>query len=98
MYLEFVAHQNNSPPVVEPDQLLKEADNIDRSRNFDFIAPPLGYFLLDLGAEYRIKRFTFYVKAQNVLNTSYRQYTDRLRYFADDIGRNIHLSLKYNIL
>ena len=98
MYLEFVAHQNNSPPVVEPDQLLKEADNIDRSRNFDFIAPPSGYFLLDLGAEYRIKRFTFYVKAQNVLNTSYRQYTDRLRYFADDIGRNIHLSLKYNIL
>jgi iron complex outermembrane receptor protein len=32
----------------------------------------------------------------NLLNTSYRNYLNRLRYYADDVGRNITLQLKYN--
>jgi iron complex outermembrane receptor protein len=32
----------------------------------------------------------------NILNTSYRENLNRLRYFADDLGRNIMLQLKLN--
>ncbi|KKM72261.1 hypothetical protein LCGC14_1422330, partial [marine sediment metagenome] len=32
----------------------------------------------------------------NILNTSYRNYLNRLRYYADDLGRNFTLSLKLN--
>ena len=32
----------------------------------------------------------------NLLDTSYRNYLNRLRYFADDLGRNITLQLKLN--
>ncbi|WCO03292.1 TonB-dependent receptor [Psychroserpens ponticola] len=32
----------------------------------------------------------------NLFNTSYRNYLNRLRYFADDLGRNITLQLKLN--
>ncbi|MGB3607646.1 TonB-dependent receptor [Psychroserpens sp.] len=32
----------------------------------------------------------------NILNASYRNYLNRLRYFADDLGRNITLQLKFN--
>jgi iron complex outermembrane receptor protein len=31
----------------------------------------------------------------NLLNTSYRDYMDRFRYFTDAIGRSISLRLKY---
>ena len=33
---------------------------------------------------------------ENLFNTSYREYLNRLRYFADDIGRNITLQIKIN--
>ena len=32
----------------------------------------------------------------NVFNTSYRNYLNSLRYFADELGRNIILQLKLN--
>ena len=32
----------------------------------------------------------------NLLNTSYREYLNRLRYFADDLGRNYTLQIKLN--
>ncbi|GAB5563168.1 MAG: TonB-dependent receptor [Winogradskyella sp.] len=33
---------------------------------------------------------------ENLLNTSYRNYLNRFRYFADDLGRNFNLKLKFN--
>ncbi|NRB58989.1 MAG: TonB-dependent receptor [Winogradskyella sp.] len=33
---------------------------------------------------------------ENVFNTSYRNYLNRFRYFADDLGRNVNLKLKFN--
>jgi iron complex outermembrane receptor protein len=34
-------------------------------------------------------------KISNLLNTSYRNYLNRLRYFSDDLGRNFSLSMSY---
>lgn len=33
---------------------------------------------------------------ENLLNASYRNYLNRFRYFADDLGRNFNLKLKFN--
>ena len=40
-------------------------------------------------------RCDFRLAGDNLLNTKYREYTNRFKYFADDIGRNISLSFKY---
>jgi len=63
---------------------------------FDILPPPDGYFLLDLAWSGQIDHFTLGVQIHNILNTSYRNYTDRLRYFADETGRNFLISLKYS--
>ncbi|MEL6560151.1 MAG: carboxypeptidase-like regulatory domain-containing protein [Bacteroidota bacterium] len=62
---------------------------------FDFLPPPDGYLLVDLYWRTEFKKFTGTFRIHNLLNTSYRSYTNTLRYFADDIGRNISISLDY---
>jgi iron complex outermembrane receptor protein len=59
----------------------------------DYVAPPKGYFLL--GGQLGIKRKTkskeemqLVISCSNILNTKYRDYMNRFRYFTDDIGRN----------
>jgi iron complex outermembrane receptor protein len=32
----------------------------------------------------------------NLFNTNYREYLNRLRYYADDTGRNITIQIKFN--
>jgi len=39
---------------------------------------------------------TLAFSVQNILNTSYRDYLNRQRFFADETGRNIQLQLKFN--
>jgi iron complex outermembrane receptor protein len=33
---------------------------------------------------------------QNMFNTTYRDYLNRQRFFADEMGRNIQIQLKFN--
>ncbi|TMM57476.1 TonB-dependent receptor [Maribacter algarum] len=63
--------------------------------------PPEAYHLLNLDAQMAFSVFgngklTTSVSAENLLNTNYRNYLNRQRYFADDLGRNISLQLKLN--
>ena len=39
---------------------------------------------------------TFGLRVQNIMNTSYRNYLNRNRFFVNDLGRNIILTLKIN--
>ncbi|MEM8967497.1 MAG: TonB-dependent receptor [Bacteroidota bacterium] len=93
--------QQFQAPRVIPVQALLEAEQgeqdlfAENDAIFDILPPPDGYFLLDLSWSGQINRFTLGVQVTNVLNTSYRNYTDRLRYFADEIGRNYLVSLTY---
>lgn len=61
----------------------------------DYIAPPPAYLLFNyyLIWEKNNKNVTYKVEVgvQNVLNTRYRDYLNRNRYFADNAGRNIYL-------
>jgi len=63
----------------------------------DFVLPPSAYHLfgLKVSAQKQLKksRLNIYVKADNLLNISYRDYLNRQRYFADDLGRNVLFGL-----
>lgn len=63
--------------------------------DFDIAPPPDGFFLLNLSWRASWKNLHWSVQIHNALNTRYRLYTNRLRYFADEMGRNVMLSLGY---
>jgi len=97
----YVLRQNRAPPVILPikfQELNGEvADPLEGSeKNFDFQEAPDGYFLLGtsvgLSVPQKKSKYEFRVHGDNLLNTSYRDYTNRLRYFADELGRNIRIS------
>ena len=58
----------------------------------DFIAPPAAYNLLGMNAGATTSlgklKAKFFIRIDNLLNVSYRDYLNRLRYFADDLGVN----------
>lgn len=67
----------------------------------DFLPPPSGYHLLNFGVEGNVfqkekKGLLYSLEIKNLLNTSYRDYLNRFRYFADEIGRNFQLRLTYS--
>ena len=66
----------------------------------DFVAPPKGYNLIGIKAsaniiqsKYKVRMF---VKMENILNIEYRDYLNRQRYFADDLGRSITIGINFN--
>ncbi len=64
----------------------------------DYKAPPDAYFLLsaDAGTTFLVQKIpvTFSIGIRNIMNTSYRDYLNTLRYFIDETGRNIQFRLK----
>jgi iron complex outermembrane receptor protein len=67
------------------------------AEELDFLAPPKGYFLLgaSVGSDIVLPKVVlkWSVQAENLLNTTYRDYLNRLRYYADEEGVNIRLGL-----
>lgn len=63
---------------------------------FDFKDAPDGYFLLDLSWNVKYKQLSASLAINNALNTSYRNYLNQLRYFADEPGTNVLLNLNYS--
>ncbi|MGB0839474.1 MAG: TonB-dependent receptor domain-containing protein, partial [Chitinophagales bacterium] len=81
---ENVEIELNHQSVFEQKNLLEEQD---------FVLPPETYHLLNtkISGQYpnTKSRLNLYLKIDNLLNTTYRDYLNRQRYFADDLGRNI---------
>lgn len=88
--------QYRAPKTVYPE----DAPNYTGDETFDFMPAPKAYTLLNLEVGTKIpvgdKELSVILSGENLLNTSYRNYMNRLRYYADDTGRNIMLRLKYN--
>ena len=63
----------------------------------DFSPPPAGYNLVGFkaSAEKQLKklRFNYFVRIDNLLNVAYRDYLNRQRYFADDLGINVTVGI-----
>lgn len=68
--------------------------------DIDFLPPPDAYFLLHTGVSSMLpigkQQFSVQLSVRNVLNTSYREYLNRLRYYADEPGRSVEVRLKYS--
>lgn len=68
--------------------------------NSDFLPPPKAYSLWSLQAGATLKvsekqQLEIGINVQNLFNTVYRDYLNRFRYYADDMGRNASLRLKW---
>ncbi|MEZ4826524.1 MAG: TonB-dependent receptor [Bacteroidia bacterium] len=65
----------------------------------DFLPPPRGYSLVGLEAGTKWQFSTYQLglnlSVSNMLNTTYRDYLDSFRYFADAPGRNISIKLNF---
>ncbi|UCE93372.1 MAG: TonB-dependent receptor [Flavobacteriaceae bacterium] len=66
----------------------------------DVSTPPGAYHLLNFSSSITLmstnkSKFTVGLDITNMMNTSYRDYLNRLRYYADDLGRNFLLNLKF---
>ena len=63
----------------------------------DYVLAPDAYLLVgcDIVASlpWKQQQLQFNVGASNLLNRKYRDYMDRNRYFADEMGRNIYVKL-----
>ena len=66
---------------------------------YDFLAAPEGYFLLGAEISGKVKfnklKLNWQIEAINLLNTSYRDYLNRWRYYSDDLGVNIAFRTKF---
>ena len=66
----------------------------------DFLVPPDAYFLMGLQANTSLhlpqSDLKFSVNINNALNTTYRDYLNRQRYFADEVGFNANIGVKYS--
>jgi iron complex outermembrane receptor protein len=67
----------------------------------DISTPPKGFHLWEVNWAFRIqnkarKFWDFRIILENLTNTSYRNYLNRLRFYADEMGRNIKLQVNYN--
>ncbi len=93
---QYVFEQTRFPPNITVFSPQQQQDVL-----LDINTPPPAYHLLAANAEasFSIKNsndFTIGLSVSNLLNTAYRDYLNRLRYFVDDMGRNINLRLIYN--
>lgn len=63
--------------------------------NSDYVPPPNGYSLLNanIGFQWPLKKKRLFVDlaGYNLTNTAYRDYLNRFRYYADDLGINVVL-------
>jgi iron complex outermembrane recepter protein len=101
--IKYVTRQSRAPRVIAPDKFLEAVKNDTDplqgdDSNFDFMETPDAYALLNLSAGLTIAsgkvQYNVRASVENLTNTSYREYSNRFRYYSDDIGRNFILSLK----
>ncbi|MCX7637687.1 MAG: TonB-dependent receptor [Cyclobacteriaceae bacterium] len=104
-YLRFTDRQRRAPRVITVDEILNAyehgTDPLQGSdKIFDFMPAPDAYVLLGAEAGVALQlngnKMELRLRGDNLLNTAYRDYTDRLRYYALETGRNIVLSVRYS--
>ncbi|MFN5337150.1 MAG: TonB-dependent receptor [Bacteroidota bacterium] len=70
-----------------------------REPDFDLAPAPPAYSLVNLGysrkAQLGKNQFTASLLVTNLLDTEFKEYMNRFRYFTADMGRNIQLKLNY---
>lgn len=75
--------------------------NVSKQRrvepNTDYAPPPTGYVLLNAEAGFTLPALhnvEIGITVHNLLNTTYRDYLNRFRYYTDEMGRSFNVRLK----
>ncbi|PQB04481.1 TonB-dependent receptor [Aureitalea marina] len=94
---QYVFEQNEFPDNNFDVFIPETGENVE----VDVSTPPPAYHLMHLSgdATFRLNdqsNLNVGLTINNLFDTSYRDYLNRLRYYADDLGRNIILNLKLN--
>lgn len=92
---DFFAMQNNFPDY----NFFFTIPSTTEQVLVDVSTPPDAYHLLHFRSSIQTKLFEkstleIGLNVQNILNTNYRNYLNRLRFFADELGRNFQIQLK----
>jgi iron complex outermembrane receptor protein len=98
--LSYQFNQWNAPETITVGEI-QEAQEAGESvyvpgATFDFMDAPDGFLLANLYFTGGLRRFDYRLDVQNLFNQSYRMYTNRMRYFADEPGINIRLTISYS--
>lgn len=103
--VRFTDRQRRAPRVITVDEILQAYEQGNdplqgSNRIFDFMPAPGAYALagMELGVSWRLNgnRLDLNLRGDNLLNQAYRDYTNRLRYYALETGRNFVLSVRYS--
>lgn len=90
LQLEALELELNNRYVLQQKHLLPEQD---------FVLPPPAYYLLGLKVSTNLifpaYKFRCFLKVDNLFNTSYRDYLNRQRYFADATGISIVIGVNF---
>jgi iron complex outermembrane receptor protein len=97
----YTFRQFDEVDIIPIEELLSTENNginflSGSNPDFDIQEPPSGYLLFNMSLLSKWEKITLLFKINNIFNQSYRNYNDRIRYFANDLGRNVSLSLKYS--
>ncbi|NBC02846.1 MAG: TonB-dependent receptor plug domain-containing protein [Bacteroidetes bacterium] len=94
----YTFKQFDAPRTIRPEDIVNGNVEIrSDSEIFDFKDAPSGYFLVNTSVHTSFGNFSGSLEIQNLLNTSYRDYLNEMRLFADEPGMNISLSIFYNL-
>ena len=95
--IQYDFDQNNAFISLEGKYVWQQT-RVDETQ--DFLATPEAYFLLNarcgIGLDLAHGRLDFNLRVDNMLNQVYRDYLNRLRYFADEPGINVVFGVKYS--
>ncbi len=98
MEIEVVGNQNRFPNNNITLSMLSEGKLVERT--LDLSTPPSSYGLIDFGVSLFLgnldsEKNKITLSCTNVLNTTYRDYLDRMRFYADAMGRSFQLQWVY---
>lgn len=91
----YTMRQYRSPAAFPFESVFNQSESTVLPSSFDFAPAPDDYFLLSAEAGLSLKRLNINLRIDNILNTAYRNYMNRFRYYADEPGINFTLRLNY---
>lgn len=93
---DFVAKQFRAPKLIVPYNLIENGEIV--SGTIDLGAPENVYHLWGIEASWETQLFgqktQFILQGRNLMDTDYRNYLNRMRYFAAEMGRNLQLQIR----
>jgi iron complex outermembrane receptor protein len=95
----YVAAQNRYPNYNFEIALIDNNNNNNNNivnQILDISTPPAAYHLCNAYTSISpINNFEIMLSVNNLTNTVYRDYLNRMRYYANDLGRNFVVGIKY---